>query len=205
LLPEDCTLLAGPAHVLLRPEFDRSSLRERTGIIENVMVYFGGNDRTNQAGKVIASLQSFPHLNVEVILGMNHPFKEFAHLAVRNNPRFRIFERCDDIARSMLNADLGIGVCGMAAWERCALGLPALVTISAENQKEDACALNDLGAVLLLGRSENIDHLQWTEALELVLNNPLRVKKMSEAATAVVAGHAENRLKLIQRMIGYAS
>ena len=44
----------------------------------------------------------------------------------------------NNMAELMSSADIGIGASGTSTWERCCLGLPSLVMILADNQKEIA-------------------------------------------------------------------
>ncbi len=113
-----------------------------------------------------------------------------------------VFDACPDMAAAMQRADLALGVCGIAAWERCALGLPTLVCVTADNQREDAVALHHLGAVEHLGESNQVDAERWVEALHRALADPARIARMGEAAAAVVAGHQENRAALLRLLVG---
>lgn len=196
LVPPDCRLLLGPAHVLLRPAFDRAPERCRDGQVRHVLAYFGGNDQDNQAGRALDALQRFPELSAEIVLGPDHPHRAAVHAAA--TPGQTVLDACPDMAAAMARADLALGVCGIAAWERCALGLPTLVCVTADNQREDALALHRLGAVEHLGESAEVDAERWAEALHRALIDPARIARMGQAAAAVVAGHQANRALLLR-------
>ena len=115
-------------------------------------------------------------------------------------PNLRINESVD-MAEAMLRADLAIGVCGIAAWERCAMGLPTLVCVNANNQREDSENLHRLGAVECLGDSSDLNVYDWIEAISRAINDPLRISKMGQAAYEVVKGHAENRKFLLDILL----
>ena len=55
------------------------------------------------------------------------------------------------MAELMAKADLAIGAAGGTSWERCALGLPTLVAVLADNQAEAAVALSTVGAAIEIG------------------------------------------------------
>ena len=194
LVPADCCLKLGPTHVLLRPAFDRAPTRARHGEVCHVLVYFGGNDQHNQAGRTLAALQNFPHLTAEIILGPRHPYRDALHAAASS--QFVVLDTVN-MAEAMSRADLAIGVCGIAAWERCAMGLPTLVCVNADNQREDAENLHRLGAVENLGESDAVNVDMWTNALSRMLADSARVTRMGEAAQTVVAGHTEKRGELL--------
>ena len=46
-----------------------------------------------------------------------------------------------DMASLMADTDLAIGAAGSTSWERCCLGLPVLMVVLAENQREAAASL----------------------------------------------------------------
>jgi UDP-2,4-diacetamido-2,4,6-trideoxy-beta-L-altropyranose hydrolase len=197
LVPDHCRLLLGTSHVLLRPAFDRTPTRQRDGTVRHVFVYFGGNDQDNLAGRALAALARFPQLSAQVVLGPDHPHRDALLAKTDGMSGITLEEHCPDMAAAMAKADLALGVCGIAAWERCALGLPTLVCVTADNQREDALALHRLGAVEHLGESAEVDAQRWADALTRALAAPVRIARMGEAAAAVVAGHQANRAALL--------
>ena len=68
-----------------------------------------------------------------------------------------------NMAELMLNADLSIGAGGSTSWERCCLGLPTLLFVTANNQIKIAENLEKLKAVKIVN---NLKH-----DLELILGN----------------------------------
>jgi UDP-2,4-diacetamido-2,4,6-trideoxy-beta-L-altropyranose hydrolase len=198
LLPDKCLLIQGPEHVILRPDFDAPSGRCRDGILHHVLVYFGGNDHTNQAFHALLALQNFSELTADIVLGSNHPYK--VQLQDLSNEKLIVHEMVN-MADAMKRADLALGVCGIAAWERCAMGLPALVCISADNQIEDAESLHALGAVENLGSCTEVGSSRWTKALANAITSPDRMIRMGNAAMSIVEGHVKNRQLLINRLM----
>ena len=203
LVPASCRLLLGPSHVLLSPAFDAPAPRLRNGEIRTVLVYFGGNDINNQAGRTVEALTHFPDIHADVILGTAHPYREMVFAAARGYGQLRVIDNCTDMAGAMRWADLGVGTCGMAAWERCAVGLTTLVSVSADNQREDAEALDRLGAVEHLGEARDIDAARWIDAISRALADSRRIMRMGEIARSIVVGHQENRRILIDLLTGF--
>lgn len=198
LVPAHCQLRLGPGHVLLRPEFDRVAPRVRSGTVRRVFVYFGGNDQYNLAGQALAALKQFAALQADIVLGRDHPHRQAVRLAAVGRPNLRVLDTTDDMLGLMAAADLGLGVCGMAAWERCAVGLPSLVCVNADNQRGDSLALHRLGAAECLGEAADLSDADWTDALARALAQPARLARMSALATTVVAGHTTHRHELLQ-------
>jgi UDP-2,4-diacetamido-2,4,6-trideoxy-beta-L-altropyranose hydrolase len=200
LVPEHCCLLLGPNHVLLRPEFHNVDLRDLKDGVKSVLIYFGGNDFNNQVGRAVEALTHFPQLNVSVILGHSHPHQKALMAIGSRHKHINLSNTTQDMADLMRKHDLAFGTCGTAAWERCAIGLPTLVTISAENQREDAIALNKLGAVELIGEAQHVGASEWITALNQILINSNLVSRMQLAAQKVVTGHIENKADLLRRL-----
>ncbi len=196
LVPLHCRLFLGPSHALLRPDFAVKPQRVRNGNVRHVFVYFGGNDCDNQVGLALKALESFPKLSATVVLGSDHPHRE-ALLAEERTSGVVVTEICSDMAAAMVCADIALGACGITAWERCALGLPTLVCVTADNQREDADNLHRLGAVENLGESAEVGEVHWVDALHRALLEPARIVKMSQAAARVVDGFQENQISLL--------
>jgi len=194
LIPNECISFLGPSNVILRTDFDNVKIENRTGEIKHILVYFGGNDIHNQAFKSIKALQQYPDISADIIIGSNHPFQD---LILKESTTKLIVSNSIDMSDAMKRADLAFGVCGVAAWERCAMGLPTLACINAENQREDSENLYQVGAIDLLGESNEIDTYDWCKALNRAINNKEFISKMGKIASQVVAGHTKNRESLV--------
>jgi len=88
----------------------------------------------------------------------------------------------------MRAADVSIGAAGTTAWERCALGWPAIVLAVAENQREGALALKRSGAGMWLGDADQVDAPQIARALEELNREPHRMVEMSRRALDLMQG-----------------
>jgi UDP-2,4-diacetamido-2,4,6-trideoxy-beta-L-altropyranose hydrolase len=200
-VPAGCELRLGPAHVLLRANFDHPALRPRDGMVRRLFVYFGGNDRHDLAGQALRALARFPALQADIVLGADHPHRAAVHAAAAGRPGLRVHDQLVDMASAMAAADLALGVCGMAAWERCAVGLPSLVCINADNQRADSLALERLGAVSCLGDAAALDADHLAAAIDRAIGDPARIAAMGRAAAALVAGHTAHRHALLDRLL----
>lgn len=203
LVPAHCRLLLGPRHVLLRKGFDQVPVRNWRREPRRILIYMGGMDQYNQAGKALAALGHVPDMHIDVVLGLGHPFAAEIHAMGKAQPRVCVMDAVADMAGIMTAADLGIGVCGMAAWERCALALPSLTCIIAENQREDALELDRIGAAKLVGDASQIQVGDWKSAIDEVIGDLSRLAVMAEVAQGVVAGHAKQRRDLIERLCAH--
>ncbi len=154
LLPQKAERLIGPKYAILRPEF--AALREtalarraeRGNTVKTVLVSMGGVDLDNATGAVLSVLGTQLDLRVTVVMGANAPALDLIRAQAR---RVQVIVNTSDMAGLMAKADLAIGAAGGTSWERCALGLPTLVAVLADNQAEAAVALSTAGAAIEIG------------------------------------------------------
>ena len=154
LLPQKAELLIGPKYAILRPEF--AALREtalarraeRGNTVKTVLVSMGGVDLDNATGAVLSVLGAQLDLRVTVVMGANAPALDLIRSQARG---VQVIVNTSDMSGLMAKADLAIGAAGGTSWERCALGLPTLVAVLADNQAEAAVALSTVGAAIEIG------------------------------------------------------
>lgn len=134
-LPGHCRALLGPAYALLRPEFARlrANARPRSGEVRRVLVFFGGVDAANHTTMAIEALMPLrDRISVDIVIGAGHAARTEIERSCAALG-FRLHVQTPDMARLAAAADLAIGVGGVALWERCCVGLPAITFVSAFN------------------------------------------------------------------------
>ena len=138
LVPAHCVRLLGPRHALLRPEFGaaRARLRERAEAVRRVLVFFGGVDAANLTASALDALDAIGlDAEVDVVIGAAHPQRAALEARCAARARTTLHVQVADMAALVAAADVGVGAAGVATWERCALGLPALAFAVAANQR----------------------------------------------------------------------
>ena len=170
LVPTDCRLLLGPQHALLREEFfeARRHLRQRDGQLRRVFVFYGGSDRTRETEKAVRALLAVPelHLAADVVVGSSNAHIAEVRALCDGRANLHLHVQAQNMAAIMAAADLALGAGGTTTWERCYLGLPALVTAIAENQFAVAADCGAAGLIRYLGT--------WTDVTEARLIEELR-------------------------------
>lgn len=196
LVPVNCDLMIGPAYAILRPEFAKlrpQALSRRGNLArpESLLVTLGGTDSENVTCRVLDALEAAPAaagLKISVIMGKSAPHIEAVRARAASMPmHVEVAVGVTDIADRMMQADLCIGAAGSTAWERCALGLPTLLLVLAENQRAGTMALVTSGAALGLGSAhahEMPDRL--ATALADVSHMP-RYRQISQSAASLTA------------------
>jgi UDP-2,4-diacetamido-2,4,6-trideoxy-beta-L-altropyranose hydrolase len=133
-----CKELLGPKYALLRDEFSKfrklASIRGSSKI-RSVLIALGGTDHNNvtlQIAKTLSSLK-VSDIAFQFVVGALYPYKvELRRYCIENS--FLYLENVSNMAELMMFSDLAIGACGSSTWERCALGLPTIPVVLADNQ-----------------------------------------------------------------------
>jgi UDP-2,4-diacetamido-2,4,6-trideoxy-beta-L-altropyranose hydrolase len=188
LVPATTRVFVGPRYALLRPEFSAVAAAPRTGGLRRMLVFFGGVDPTNEALKIVQAvhLMGSAAPETDLVLGPANPHLESVVSAAGGLACLNILGQTDDMAGLMRKADLGIGTCGVAAWERCSVGLPSLVVVSADNQRDDARILQTLGAARNLGEAVNTSVERWAAEVRAMQENAALLTAMSIAAASIM-------------------
>jgi UDP-2,4-diacetamido-2,4,6-trideoxy-beta-L-altropyranose hydrolase len=199
LVREDAQVFVGPRYALLRPEFGRVAPRLRDSGLGHLLVYLGGADQPGETLKIVHGLRALENgcPPTQIVLGPANCRSAAIRLAAGDMPAIQVIEVTNEMASLMVRADLAVGTCGGAAWERCAVGLPSLVVINAENQRDDARLLDSLGAVRNLGDASAMSPEGWRAAIAAIRDEPQDLLSMSRVSLAVMHGHEQAIKQLV--------
>lgn len=211
-LPSGARVLLGPRYALLRPEFGQwraySLARRNCVAAKRLLVSFGGADQTDMILRVLEVLSQSPladgfrddprkglgqGADLTVVVGpLAGSGAQVLAEARRMRLTVQVLTDVDNMAELMAESDLAIGAAGGTAWERCALGLPSLVMVLADNQRFVADALAAHKAALVVPSPEHLAH-----ALRLLClddEGRSRMRAMSLAASGLVDGIGASRV-----------
>jgi len=190
LVSDSCIQLLGPNYVLLREEFLSINIQKikRDGKVNNILVFFGGTDPTEETMKTLKAIEELAHsaIEINVVVGIGNPQKEMIEQVCSKMPNALFRCQVNNMAELMVNADLAIGAGGTTSWERCYLGLPTIVIVVADNQKEVTNAIEENGAILCLGESAVVTESIISKAIHDLCNKPVKVKEMVQNCWEIV-------------------
>lgn len=200
LVPVGCHRLLGPRYSLLRPEFAlaRKQLRQRDGQVRRILVFFGGVDPSNETAKALQALiaLNLQGVAVDVVVGGGNPHKhEIRALCEVNGFNYQC--QITNMAELMAAADLAIGGGGTATWERCAVGLPAMLLVLADNQRELASYGAQSGFCFLLGDASGVPPDQIGTAVSFAMRSPDTLHHLTGQCLATVDGRGCNRVATV--------
>ena len=189
-VPYDCKLLLGCDYALLKPGFSllrKKAIEKRkvTKKIKNILISLGGSDLNNITYNVLRQVSD--KYNVIVVLGRNSPHNEMIK-SYSKNKEIKVIIETKNMPKLIFEADLGIGAGGSSSWERCCLGLPTLIYVTAENQKVNAENLERLGVVKIVRNLK--------DDLQNISNDINLWKAMSEKSTAICDGLGVKRVHI---------
>ena len=198
LIPKKCVKLLGPRYALLRNEFSnlRKNIVKPRKNFKNVLISFGGVDPTNETGKVLSAIKILKpkkqFLEVNVVMGKSDKNKHKIKQLCSSIPNAKFYQNVYKIGKLMCKADLGVGAGGSSTWERFCLGLPTIVSIVANHQKETTEALAKKNCLINAGLAKNLSVKKYVEIFENLDIKKLR--SISKNSLKVVDGNGGIRV-----------
>lgn len=106
------------------------------------------------------------------------------------------------MANTMANADLAIGGGGSMTWERCCMGLPTIVAILSENQRQLTEEVAKIGCVINLGQADYLRPEDYAHAIKEI--DIKTIQNMSRKCLRLVDGNGARRVtsKIFQIGLG---
>ena len=195
LIPSNCIKLIGPKFSMIRKKFRmlKKSVKPRTFPIKKILVSFGGSDTANQTLIALNSIKKMNRkIDVDVVVGKANKCKKTLKIFCNRNNHFTYHEQIDNIADLMLSSDLSIGSSGSTTWERCCLGLPAIVSISSNDQRDIANSLSRKKCIINLGDVKKLKESSYINVITNLKKNDLR--NMSKNSMSLVDGNGTQRI-----------
>jgi spore coat polysaccharide biosynthesis predicted glycosyltransferase SpsG len=189
-------MLLGAQYALLRPEFlalreDSLERRQQQMNLDRLLISMGGVDRGNATGFVLNALNGSvlpENCEITIVTGRHAPWLEsIRQQALSMAWKTEVRVGVSDMARLMAESDLAIGAAGATSWERCCLGLPALIMVLAENQQANVRALEKAGAAIWVKDQDDIRN-QIAATVSKATNSRPVLHALSVAASRVTDG-----------------
>ncbi|MCA9182378.1 MAG: UDP-2,4-diacetamido-2,4,6-trideoxy-beta-L-altropyranose hydrolase, partial [Planctomycetales bacterium] len=202
LVPPHCRQLIGPGYVILRPEFKHlidTRLRDRSSV-RRLLVNFGGVDPDNVTGLAVEAVLELqrPMLAVNVVIGASNPNRTALEQQLERLPSGVLHVQTTKMAALIATADLALGACGASTWERCYLGLPSLVVVVADNQRQAAADLHCNGIIENLGNARDLTVSVVSTALRELIDAPTRRAAMSRRSIEILSATGGDIVKLME-------
>jgi UDP-2,4-diacetamido-2,4,6-trideoxy-beta-L-altropyranose hydrolase len=210
VLPDAAMALLGPRYALLRAEF---ADWRTTGAMRldqtsppaacRVLVSLGGADEggvTLDAVNALATCPQQESLGVMVIAGPRNPYRDALALACERHG-YDFISSAANMAERMARADLAIGAGGGSLLERCAVYLPSVVLVIAENQRQGSVLAAAAGVITLIDAAPGERVAAIARAVLHLRSHPAEMAAMARRAGELCDGLGCQRIaQVMQRM-----
>jgi UDP-2,4-diacetamido-2,4,6-trideoxy-beta-L-altropyranose hydrolase len=195
LVPKACRRLTGPRFALLRPEFSSTGPRAANRP-RRLMACMGGTDPQDALSTVLDAWEQLPlpRPALDVVVGQASPNVPSLRRRCAVLAGVSLHVQTGEMVRLMDAADLLIGSAGGINWERCSAGLPALIGITADNQRHNLAELVRARTGLSVGRWTSASPHDLATLIAKLMARPLLLQRMSARAAALVDGRGAERV-----------
>jgi UDP-2,4-diacetamido-2,4,6-trideoxy-beta-L-altropyranose hydrolase len=206
LVPNHTLLLLGPRYVPLRREFfGRPQSPRSPRSVHRILMTFGGNDPLNMTALALQALDhpAFAAIALDVTVGTSNPRLAEVQQQAAAIAHATLHVQHPQPSVLMDQADLCLGAGGTTSWERCYIGLPSLIVVLADNQREFAERLDRLGVVRSLGDGSKLTIRDLRTAVQSAIQDQGWRLASSRAGQALVdGGGIERMVRVIEGMDG---
>lgn len=172
LVPSHCVQFLGTSYSLLKPEYrklrkEKDLLRQE---IKNILVFFGGSDDTGETVKFLEALKhnKYEQYHFIVIVGSGNLLQNAIKTYCDEMDNVEFHCQVDNMEYYISICDLAFASAGVNTWERCVLGLPSFITVTADNQREIAAKMHEQNAAVILGDFEDVNSVDYSRALRKI-------------------------------------
>lgn len=188
---KSCKLLVGPHYALLRKEFvsESEKIKKSENIAKRIFVSFGAMDIRNVTFKVLDVILNLElhDINIDVVVGPGNPHISNLINAYGKFKFVQIYVDPQNVAKLMVNADIGISAGGGMLMEQCYLQVPTIVISTAANQVGSALAMHEQGAIHYMGDIGNVTNEEIKNAIIELVKNPKLRRKMKKICKKIMS------------------
>ena len=195
LVSPETIVLCGSKYALLRPQFsttrELSLLRRDPPKLDRLLITMGGVDKDNITAEVLTALKNsnFPgSFEITVVMGHAATWVEDVRNIAEAMPwPTSILVGVENMALLMADHDLGICAAGSTVWECCCLGLPLILVVAAENQKESCEILASRNIVQMIPSVEQVS-TDLMARMEFFSSDVKELSRCTEQMEVITAG-----------------
>lgn len=197
-LPTGARVLAGPIYAPVRPAFAalRAKALERRGEpVRRILVSMGLTDVGAITARVVKRLRPLADdALIDVAVGHDAPSLAALRAMAADDPHLRLHVDAQDMARLTLESDIAVGAAGSATWERCVLGLPSILVVLADNQRQAAAALDKAEAAIVIAVEDPAFDAAFASGVSRLLGDDRLRARLAARSSALCDGRGADRV-----------
>lgn len=197
-LPDSTRALLGPRYALLQPDFAAIRSLRATEILDvkRIVVFMGGSDSENSTEIVLRHLinMGLDAIAIDVVIGSSNPHRSNILAAFQSHRSMTFHFDLPSLAPLLASSDLAIGAGGTSNWERMCLGVPSLVLVIAENQREICVELAQAGLIDYVGNFHQISEINFQNAVSKLIADRNRRSRYALQGQITVDGLGAKRV-----------
>jgi UDP-2,4-diacetamido-2,4,6-trideoxy-beta-L-altropyranose hydrolase len=187
--------LLGPDYFFFRDEFLAPGVArtEHAKDARRVVISLGAGDPRNVTQAVLEALSAVDDkLELTVITGAAYGFGASLEEAAARSPHtVEIARDLAETARAFGRGEIAVCAGGSTAYEVAILGIPAVVLVLSETQRDAASALGEAGTAVCI---RDADASRAAEAVTVLLGDVDRRRRMGEQGRAIFDGQGRTRV-----------
>lgn len=177
----------GREFILLHPAFARVRPSPPNEPVGKILMAFGGSDPANISRRAIGWLKELRlDAACDVVLGPSYAERDSVARAADSVPGVRILRSAPVLAAHIAACDLAVVSGGTLAYEACALGRPTIVVSQNESQALESTTLARQGAVLHVGRHDEVTDSQMAETMRRLCADGGHLRRLANVASRAI-------------------
>ncbi|MBQ3907133.1 MAG: UDP-2,4-diacetamido-2,4,6-trideoxy-beta-L-altropyranose hydrolase [Lachnospiraceae bacterium] len=200
-------LLLGTTYVPLRAQYANVTPKETPKQVKNIFISTGGTDLIGLSKSLFDYVIGHREETIEntgfqyhFLLGGGNPFKDEILRGAEKEVSIKAYLNIPSIKPLLETCDLALSAAGSTLYEICALGVPCITYVLADNQLQGNHAFEESGLMQSLGDLRDKENLgeQAFKAIKSLADDYDRRVQISLKMQAFVDGHgAENAAKAL--------
>lgn len=198
-IPQSCATLLGPEFALLRPDF--AMVRDqfpppRSSDKPRILACMGGTDPKDVLSTILAAwtLLPAPRPALDIAVGHNSPNLEKLRQNCAGLDDVQLHVQTAEMAVLMARSRLLVGTAGSISWERCCVGLAAIMGVTANNQRSNLQLLVEKRTGIAVGDWDAASPGALATTMQRVLSRPTLLDRMAARARKLVDGRGAQRV-----------
>ena len=191
-------LLLGPTFSMISRVYKDLPKRDRINEINNILVFFGVSDKTNENMKLVDAIVDLDFNEekhrFQFIIPESHQDRERIKNKLKDFPNIKIDPLLENFPEVLSTSDLMIGGSGSINWERFCLGIPGVVVTISDNQNQLTQMLHLEDLIYLVGEGNKTSKENWKSFLKETLPNIELFQKISANSLRIDCGDGTEKI-----------